>query len=213
MLLLTLQPMPYYKWKGINLGSNGIPWWVQYQAEGSQIRIELPMNWYQDDHFLGFGFFCQYRLDEHHVYIFMKFHEQYVSSDCLDLVFNWRDDKSGEVLLLYYPKILIGDKFIHSNQVSFGLNSVSTDKFKSCGVHLIYSQDYEQNHISPFDFLGTQDDEGNHMPMPLINLPENSGDSSSATIDIKRRRDDAEHNQAEQPHLKRLREPNTNLKL
>ena len=143
----------------------------------------------------------------------MTFHEQYVSSDSLDLIFNWRGSKSDEVLLLYYPKILIGDKFIRSNQVSFALNYVSTDTFKSCGVHLIYSQDYQQNHISPLDFLGTQDDEGNHMPMSLINLPKNSGDSSSTAKDIKRRRDDAEHNTAEEPHLKRLREPDTNLKL
>lgn len=209
MLLLTLQPMTFYRWRGIKLGINGIPWWVQYQAEGSQIRIELPMNWYRDDHFLGFGFFCHCRLDEHFVYLFMKFHDQDVSSDCLDLIFKWRgSDSDDQVLLLYYPKILIGDKFCSINQVSFGLTSVSTTKFKSCGVHLIYSQDYHRNHI-------LQDEEDKHVPMLLINLPENSCDNASTTKDIKRRRDDtiAEHNTTVEPQLKRLRESNTNLKL
>ena len=60
MLLLTVQPL--LKWRSINLGGNGIPGWVLHQEMGSQIRIELPMNWYEDDHFLGFGFFCLHHL-------------------------------------------------------------------------------------------------------------------------------------------------------
>ncbi|RVW94212.1 TMV resistance protein N [Vitis vinifera] len=47
-----------------------------------------------------------------------------------------------------------------------------------CGVHLIYSQDDQRNHISSVDFLGIQDNEDNHMPI-LLNLLENFGDNKS----------------------------------
>ena len=35
-------------------GSSGIPEWVSYQRMGCEVRIELPMNWYEDNNFLGF---------------------------------------------------------------------------------------------------------------------------------------------------------------
>ena len=174
MLLLTVQPP--LKWRSINLGGNGIPRWVLHQETGTQIRIELPMNWYEDNHFLGFGFFC---LHHHSKYIslFLKFDEgEILCSDCLKI----NDSESDQVLLVYYPKIAIRDKF-HSNQYMHLQASFNPyyqkSKIKSCGVHLIYSQDDQQQKA------------------------------------MKRSRDDAEHNQAEEPHHKRSREPNTHLKL
>ncbi|CBI39281.3 unnamed protein product, partial [Vitis vinifera] len=38
-------------------GSNGIPEWVSHQRMGCEVSIELPMNWYEDDNFLGFVLF------------------------------------------------------------------------------------------------------------------------------------------------------------
>ena len=38
-------------------GSSGIPEWVSYQRMGCEVRIELPMNWYEDNNFLGFVLF------------------------------------------------------------------------------------------------------------------------------------------------------------
>ena len=216
MLLLTVQPL--LKWRSINLGGNGIPGWVLHQEMGSQIRIELPMNWYEDDHFLGFGFFCLHHQSKE-ISLYLKFDEGEYAYDgakifcsaCHEI----NGSESDQVLLVYYPKISFRDEF-HSNQymhlqASFG-GYYWPPKIKSCGVHLIYSQDDQQNHISSVDFLGTQDGEDNHMPM-FLNLHENSGDNRSTTKAMKRSREDAEYNQAEEPHHKRSREPNTHLKL
>ncbi|KAL6327123.1 hypothetical protein AAG906_014941 [Vitis piasezkii] len=98
-----------------------------------------------------------------------------MNCDCHEI----NDSESDQVLLVYYPKISFTDNEFHSNQymhlqASFG-PYYQGSKIKSCGVHLIYSQDDQQNHISSVDFLGTQD--------------------------------------AEEPHHKRSREPNTHLKL
>ncbi|KAL6316776.1 hypothetical protein AAG906_021076 [Vitis piasezkii] len=38
-------------------GSSGIPEWVRYQRMGCEVSIELPMNWYEDNNFLGFVLF------------------------------------------------------------------------------------------------------------------------------------------------------------
>lgn len=41
--------------------SRGIPGWVMPQEIGNEVRIELPVNWYQDNDFLGFSCFCLYQ--------------------------------------------------------------------------------------------------------------------------------------------------------
>ena len=96
-------------------------------------------------------------------------------SDCLEI----NDSESDKVLLVYYPKISFRDKF-HSNQyIQASFDPIfGWGKIKSCGVHLIYSQDDQRNHISSVDFLGIQDNEDNHMPI-LLNLLENFGDNKS----------------------------------
>ncbi|XP_034676870.1 disease resistance protein RPV1-like isoform X2 [Vitis riparia] len=38
-------------------GSSGIPEWVSHQRMGCEVRIKLPMNWYEDNNFLGFVLF------------------------------------------------------------------------------------------------------------------------------------------------------------
>ncbi|KAL6315336.1 hypothetical protein AAG906_000437 [Vitis piasezkii] len=38
-------------------GNNGIPEWISQQKKGSQITIELPMDWYRKDDFLGFALY------------------------------------------------------------------------------------------------------------------------------------------------------------
>ena len=46
-------------------GSSGIPEWVSHQRIGCEVRIELPMNWYEDNNFLRFVlFFHHVPLDE-----------------------------------------------------------------------------------------------------------------------------------------------------
>ncbi|KAJ9676276.1 hypothetical protein PVL29_025007 [Vitis rotundifolia] len=47
----------YWQRKFVIPGSSGIPEWVSYQRMGCEVRIELPMNWYEDNNFLGFVLF------------------------------------------------------------------------------------------------------------------------------------------------------------
>ncbi|KAL6318142.1 hypothetical protein AAG906_035647 [Vitis piasezkii] len=49
--------------KGIDIvipGSNGILDWIRHHVKGSQITIKLPMNWYQNDDFLGLALYSVY---------------------------------------------------------------------------------------------------------------------------------------------------------
>ncbi|XP_034680298.1 disease resistance protein RPV1-like [Vitis riparia] len=140
---------PPLKWRSINLGGNGIPGWVLHQEMGSQIRIELPMNWYEDDHFLGFGFFCLHHQSKL-IGLYFKFDEGEYAYDAVELFCSdcheINGSESDEVLLVYYPKISFRDEF-HSNHYMH-LQASFTDfgggEIKSCGVHLIYSQDHQQ---------------------------------------------------------------------
>ena len=148
MLLLTVQPP--LECRSINLGGNGIPRWVQHREMGSQIRIELPMNWYKDDHFNGFVFFCLHHQSKKFS-ISLKFDEgEYFNnvvkipgSKC-DHHHEINDSESNQVLLVYYPKISFSDQFPFNQymhlQASFG-PYYQESKIKSCGVHLIYFQD------------------------------------------------------------------------
>ena len=38
-------------------GCVGIPEWIEHQNMGCEVTVELPLNWYEDDSFLGFAFF------------------------------------------------------------------------------------------------------------------------------------------------------------
>ena len=83
MLPLTVQPP--LKWRSINLGGNGIPGWVRHQEMGNLIRIELPMNWYEDDHFLGFGFFCLHHQSKI-LSLSLKFDEGEYAKDVVEIL-------------------------------------------------------------------------------------------------------------------------------
>ncbi|KAL6316811.1 hypothetical protein AAG906_021111 [Vitis piasezkii] len=55
--------MRSYRRKGIDIvipGSNGILDWIRHHVKGSQITIKLPMNWYQNDDFLGLALYSVY---------------------------------------------------------------------------------------------------------------------------------------------------------
>ena len=223
LLLVQLREHVMFRrdfWIMIKLGSIGIPaGWVQHQDMGIEIRIELPMNWYQDDHFLGFGFFCLHQSKSYGnlVDLDLVFGEQCSFSAQVSLSYfechGEHGSKSDEVSLLYYPKIAIPHKY-HCNQyVLFTAKGKFNCKFNCYGSHLIYSEDHERNHSLSLEFPETQDDEDNHMS--FFESSENSGENTSTSQHLKRRHDDAKHNnQAEEPHHKRyLRESNTDLKL
>ena len=218
LLLVQLRELVLYHcvWRMINLGSIGIPTgWVQRRDVGIEIEIELPMNWYQDDHFLGFGFFCVHQSVSYGnvVLLDLVIGERCSFSDEVHLPYceyhGEHGSKSDEVLLLYFPKITIPNKKFYNQYVLFKAKG----EFNCYGIHLIYSEDHERNHSLSLEFPETKDDEDNHML--FVESSENFGENTSTSQHLKRRRDDVEHNnQAEEPHHKRyLRESNTDLKL
>ena len=161
LLLVQLREHVMYRrdlWIMIKLGSIGIPaGWVQHQDMGIEIRIELPMNWYQDDHFLGFGFFCVHQSGPYGNLVVLdlvfgerrSFSNQFILPHCG--YHGKHGSKSDEALLLYYPKIAIPEKY-HCNQyVLFKAKG----KFNCYGIHLIYSEDHERNHSLSLEFPET----------------------------------------------------------
>ena len=198
-------------------GYGGIPEWISLKKKGSQIKIEFPMDWYQKNDFLGFAL-CSVSVPLHVeskkkpcLECKLNFHGhqfEFLEIDEFSLIHSYscchiNGDESNRVWVTYYPNVAI-DNMYWSNEwrhlkASFDGEGV---KVEECGFHLIYSEQHQQN----------QDDEDNHMPM-FLNLLENFGDNRSTAENVKRRRDDAEHNQGEEPHQKRSRECNTDLKL
>ena len=117
------------EWRMIKLGSIGIPeGWVQHQDMGMEIRIELPMNWYQDDHFLGFGFFRVNQSVSHG------------NSVLLDLLLGERCSFSAEVF--FFPIVnTMGSKVV--NQMKYRCYTIlrllfltSTTAINMCSLRL-----------------------------------------------------------------------------
>ena len=48
---------PQWKFNIVIPGSSGIPEWVSHQRMGCEVKIKLPMNWYEDNNLLGFVLF------------------------------------------------------------------------------------------------------------------------------------------------------------
>ncbi|KAL6316880.1 hypothetical protein AAG906_022892 [Vitis piasezkii] len=131
-------------------GSSGIPRWVSYQKMGNQIRIRLPMNLYEDNNFFGFAF----------LYLYQKVNgsEKHFEDD-FPLLYSWK---------------LLGGS---SLEISFDSHQATCVNIKGVGIHLVYIQDHQQNHaaLDLLDAQGnldvqyptSQDDEHNHIPMPL----------------------------------------------
>ena len=186
----------------INPGNGGIPGWVLHQDIGSQLRIELPLNWYEDNHFLGFAFFSLYHKENHfeascHFDLRLRgdpdevVDDLSISSWCKCHEFN--GDASDELWVTLYPKNAIPNKyhrkqpwhFLAAFDFSTRINGeVTHPNIKRCGVQLIYTHDYLHDNV------------------PML-------------VDHQRGHDDAGENQADdqEPHPKRLRASSTDLKL
>ncbi|RVW74941.1 Protein suppressor of npr1-1, constitutive 1 [Vitis vinifera] len=44
-------------------GNNGIPEWISHKKKGSKIETELPVNWWEDNNFLGFAVFVPLHIE------------------------------------------------------------------------------------------------------------------------------------------------------
>ena len=184
------------------LGNGGIPGWVLHQEIGSQVRIEPPLNWYEDDHFLGLAFFFLYHKGNHFevpYYFDLTLHGDsdevvdHLSMDSLCKCHEINGDVSDELWVTLYPKNAIPNKYHRKQPWHFlaafdfvtRINGQATHtNIKRCGVQLIYTHDYLHDNV------------------PML-------------VDHQRGHDDAGENQADdqEPHPKRLRASSTDLKL
>ncbi|KAL6343114.1 hypothetical protein AAG906_018952 [Vitis piasezkii] len=183
-------------------GNGGIPGWVLHQEIGSQVRLELPLNWYEDDHFLGLAFFFLYHKGNHFevpYYFDLTLHGDSdevvdrLSMDSLCKCHEINGDVSDELWVTLYPKNAIPNKY-HRNQpwhflAAFDFSTrmngeVTHPNIKRCGVQLMYTRDSLNSSV------------------PKL-------------LDHRRGHDDAGINQADdrEPRRKRLRASSTDLKL
>ncbi|KAJ9676011.1 hypothetical protein PVL29_024811 [Vitis rotundifolia] len=150
-------------------GSSGIPEWVSHQRMGCEVRIELPMNWYEDNNLLGFVLFL------HHVPLDNdKFETRKGSFLTGELTISHGDQSerlndglsyestcsdSGNtsdpvIWVSYFCQIDIPAKYrsgwwnslkahfdTPTGSGSFTYGVTTCFKVKSCGIHLMYAQD------------------------------------------------------------------------
>ncbi|KAL6342797.1 hypothetical protein AAG906_016632 [Vitis piasezkii] len=179
------------------LGNGGIPGWVLHQEIGSQVRIEPPLNWYEDDYFLGFAFFTLFRDETLHCLYGSQFSlrlrgdpDEVVDDHDISYWCNcdsFNGYTSDRLLVTLYHKNAIPNKYHRKQPWHFLADFVPRYdhiNIKRCGVQLIYTHDYLHDNV------------------PML-------------LDHQKGHDDAGENQADdqEPHPKRLRASNTNLKL
>ncbi|RVW62595.1 TMV resistance protein N [Vitis vinifera] len=136
------------------LGNNGIPEWISQPKKGSQITIELPMDWYRKDDFLGFALysiFISMACDELNCELSICgdqsecCHVDDVQFYCCPIC-----DESSQMCVTYYPKVAI-DKQYWSNEwrrLKASFHSLDAPvEVKECGYYLIYTRDVINSNI------------------------------------------------------------------
>ena len=131
------------------LGNNGIPEWISQPKKGSQITIELPMDWYRKDDFLGFALysiFISMACDELNCELSICgdqsecCHVDDVQFYCCPIC-----DESSQMCVTYYPKVVIGNQYWSNEwrrlKASFHSLDGTPVEVKECGFHLIYTPD------------------------------------------------------------------------
>ena len=143
--------------KGISIVIPRMPHWISYQNVGNEIKIELPMDWYEDNDFLGFALCAvyvplentlgdvptmSYRLSCHLSLCGDQFRDSlsfYSVCECY-----CRGESSNQVWMTCYPQIAIQEKHRSNKWRQFAASFVGyvTGSFKviKCGVTLIYEQ-------------------------------------------------------------------------
>ena len=128
---------------------------VEFQGGYSQVRIEPPLNWYEDNHFLGFAFFSIYHRgayldDPDHFYLRLRGDPDEIVDDFS--ISSWHNccqinDGSDQLWVALYPKNAIPNKY-NRNQPGHFLAAIDVDSLINypstcthimrCGVQLIY---------------------------------------------------------------------------
>ncbi|RVW59242.1 TMV resistance protein N [Vitis vinifera] len=178
-------------------GNNGIPEWISQQKKGSQITIELPMDWYRKDDFLGFALYsvfipmacdglnCELNIcgDQSECC-----HVDDVRFYCCEIC-----GESSQMCVTYYPKVAI-DKQYWSNEwrrLKASFDSLDAPvEVKECGYYLIYTGDVINRNI-PEDTStdaqrscdNTEATKRDHQAMIEYNDEQRSCDTRSAAED------------------------------
>ncbi|KAJ9672181.1 hypothetical protein PVL29_025708 [Vitis rotundifolia] len=190
----------YYWNKAIRVfisGNNGIPEWISQQKKGSQITIELPMDWYRKDDFLGFALY----------FVFIP-----MACDVLNCELNICGDQSecrhvddvwfyccricgesSQMCVTYYPKVAIDNQYWSNEWRRLKASFHSLDapvEVKECGFYLIYTRDVINRNI-PEDSCtdaqrscnNTEATKRDHQTMIEYNDEQRSCDTRSAAED------------------------------
>ena len=152
-------------------GSSGIPEWVSHRNIGSEVRIELPMNWNEDSNFLGFALF--FHLLSHHDDDDELVNRSVITQECkLTISHGYQSEMVDSISLdsfcdpyminstclspdpalrvIYFPQIAIRDHFrswkkfkahLDTPFVSCQCGKNRAFKVESCGIHLIYAHE------------------------------------------------------------------------
>ncbi|RVW60149.1 TMV resistance protein N [Vitis vinifera] len=140
-------------------GSRGIPEWISHKSMGSEITIDLPKNWYEDNNFLGFALF------NHHVPLD---YDHDLLNPTLDLLMShgnrfeymhriWFSPEDPELMVAYFPQIAISSKYRSNRWNNFKARFYGPygrgAQVESCGIHLIYNkaQDHSQQTLQLFN--------------------------------------------------------------
>ncbi|XP_034674575.1 disease resistance protein RPV1-like [Vitis riparia] len=178
-------------------GNNGIPEWINQQKKGSQTTIDLPMDWYRKDDFLGFALYS--------VFIPM-------ACDGLNCELNICGDQSecchvddvqfyccpicresSQMCVTYYPKVAIDNQYWSNEWRRLKASFHSSDaqvEVKECGYYLIYTGDVINRNI-PEDTStdaqrscdNTEATKRDHQTMIEYNDEQRSCDTRSAAED------------------------------
>ncbi|KAJ9676310.1 hypothetical protein PVL29_025033 [Vitis rotundifolia] len=179
-------------------GNNGIPEWISQQKKGSQITIELPMDWYRKDDFLGFALYS----------VFFP-----MACDGLNCELNICGDQSecchvddvrfyccricgvsSQMYVTYYPKVAINKQYWSNKwrrlKASFRSFDGAPVEVKEWGFHLIYTRDVINRNI-PEDSStnaqrscdNTEATKRDHQTMIEYNDEQRSCDTRSAAAD------------------------------
>ncbi|XP_034675714.1 disease resistance protein RPV1-like isoform X2 [Vitis riparia] len=178
-------------------GNNGIPEWISQQKKGSQITIELPMDWYRKDDFLGFALYS--------VFIPMACNELNCElnicgdqSECCHVDDVWFYccricGESSQMCVTYYPKVAIDNQYWSNEWRRLKASFDSLDapvEVKECGYYLIYTGDVINRNI-PEDTStdaqrscdNTEATKRDHQAMIEYNNEQRSCDTRSAAED------------------------------
>ncbi|XP_034674569.1 disease resistance protein RUN1-like [Vitis riparia] len=135
-------------------GNNGIPEWISQQKKGSQITIELPMDWYRKDDFLGFALYSVF-IPTARNRLCCKLNICGDQSECCHV-----DDvqfyccqicgESSQMCVTYYPKVAIDNQYWSNEWRRLKASFHSLDapvEVKECGYYLIYTGDVINRNI------------------------------------------------------------------